>query len=383
MRLSITVSMRRIALHILLLLLSCLVIRADVLLPVPSGQYAVSHTTVKLVDESRADPFDPNYGKRAVMISLFYPVSRNDCQQTCPINYMPPTTAAILDAGLAQYDIPNGTFESFKLQVCCMVSEGGTKDVNKSPVVLFSPGLGFTRLAYNVYAQTLASAGYAVATIDHTYESMVVEYPDGSFTPGLNLSMDQPDLERYISIRVDDARFVLSQLGTDSIVKELVPDIRCAFNISQAAFYGHSAGGATAVAALQSDERFVGGVDLDGALFNINSDINQPVLLFGTPIHNSTNTPSWDHFKGWEKELVLSNARHITYGDMPLLIKQSGIPITDTLRSMIGTLDGARAFEVITTYIQAFMDFVLKGKNSSLFDGPSTEYPEMEVPTRE
>jgi len=43
-------------------------------LPVPIGQHAASYSTTKLIDETRTDPYDPDNGKRVVMVSLFHAI---------------------------------------------------------------------------------------------------------------------------------------------------------------------------------------------------------------------------------------------------------------------------------------------------------------------
>ena len=69
---------------------------------------------------------------------------------------------------------------------------------------------------------------------------------------------------------MSDASFVLAQLGQPSVVKLLVPGTQCASDVSKAAMYGHSLGGATAVAAVEKGSRLSGGADIDGTLFLIN-----------------------------------------------------------------------------------------------------------------
>jgi hypothetical protein len=44
----------------------------------------------------------------------------------------------------------------------------------------------------------------------------------------------------------------------------------------------------------------------------------------------------------------------------------------------IGTIRGIRALEIVSVYVTAFFDFALKGRNSTILDGPSAKYPEVE-----
>ncbi|OCL14414.1 PAF acetylhydrolase family protein [Glonium stellatum] len=338
------------------------------LIPKPNGPYSVSLNTMKLVDTSRIDPFAPTPTNRAVMISLFYPVEKESCRTTCAVDYMPPATAAFEDSHFAGA-LPNGTFEAFKLQVCCDVESGRDRGPEELPVILFSPGARTSRLFYSALAQSLASTGYVVVTIDHPYDADVVEFPDGALVFGVNISATMPTLEKALSTRVSDASFVLSQLGLPSVVEQLVPEAQCAFDVSKAAMYGHSLGGATAVAAIQNHSRFSGGADIDRSLLLINQDIYKPIILFGREDHNRSNDASWahawDYFKGWKQELDLSDSGHYTYTDAPLLVKLTGLTLPPDLAAVVGSLDGFRAFKIVTTYVGAFMDFVLKGLKRS------------------
>jgi len=269
------------------------------------------------------------------------------------------------------------------------------KGITESPVVLFSPGLGSSRLLYSALAQAVASAGYAVATIDHVYESPVVEFPDGTIVPGLNSSLLDPTipgvLDSLLSIRIADARFVLTQLGRKDVIQKLVPGATCGFNIKKgsAGFYGHSFGGATAIATLVQDGRFAGAANLDGSQYGNLTDTRKPALYFGraepSP-HNRTNdetwAAAWSHLKGWKREVALKQTEHISFGDVGLLVKlakAAGLPIPDEITSVIGTLDGARSFQIMRTVVQDFFDFTFRGVKSKLLNGEDKGYPEVVV----
>jgi dienelactone hydrolase len=365
----------------------------QILIPAPSGQYAVGRSTAKLVDTSRTDPYDPDHGNRNVMVSLFYPVERDSCEKTCLGDYLPPATTAYLDVvGSQQYGIPNGTLSAIKLQLCCETYPSANKNINRFPVVLFSPGLGSSRLLYSGIAQNLASNGYTVVTLDSTFESLIVEYPDGTYTTGLDASYwqsnstENPRLKALLNTRVEDGQFVLTQLGKEDVIKSLLPGAPCALDVKRAGFFGHSFGGATSIIALMQDPRIVGAINIDGFQWGNLTDTYKPALLFGradpSP-HNRTNDASWvtawDHFKGWRRELGLENSQHLTFMDVPLLYKLAGLPITDAVKQTFGNIDGERAYEVVNTYLRAFFDFAIKGKNSQLFEGPNEAYPEVRL----
>lgn len=138
--------------------------------------------------------------------------------------------------------------------------------------MLFQPGLTNSRLQYIYMAASLASAGYAVVTMDHTFKALVVEYPDGTYTEGVPESYWEYDkfpndelMEPTTDIRIADALFVLKELGQQNVVEKIIPGQRVALDIKRTAMFGHSFGGAAALASLTREGTpFTGAINLDG-----------------------------------------------------------------------------------------------------------------------
>lgn len=370
-------------------------ISAERVLPSPSGPYAVTYNTLQLNDDSRVDPLDPNHGQRRLMISSFFPVPSSACEETCTIPYMSHNTAAYVDVFFDRLgtQMPSGQLEKIQLQVCCKTTRQESNDVGTVPLVFLLNGFSNSRLVHSALAQQLASAGFAVITMDHTFESAVVEFPDGSLVPYLNDSSWNPAipgaLDPLQDIRLDDVRFVLSQLGSKEVVAKLIPGAPCGFNTERAAALGHSFGGSTSIKLIMDDSRFVGGLNLDGSQWGNLTDTERPGVLFGTtgvtPFpHNSTSDPTWaetlQHLKGWKAEIGLNNISHFGFTDISYLNGTGVLELPQGLPDvLLGPLNGRRSFQIVSTYATAFLDFVLRGKSTSLFDGPSEEFPEIVV----
>src|SRR2546423_1634478 len=88
------------------------------------------------------------------------------------------------------------------------------------PVVLYSPGAGDPRTWETTVVQDLASRGYLVVTIDHTYDSSEVEFPGGRVVDSLweqwfqeaQQNNDFPALaKKGFGVRIAATRFVLDQ----------------------------------------------------------------------------------------------------------------------------------------------------------------------------
>lgn len=378
---------RKVSTHIsneILLLLALFALAAAnvvAIIPKPQGKYGVSLTTMRLTDKTRIDPFSPDHQLRSVMVSAFYPIASANQGNTAIVDYMPPATAAIEDQFYSQYGLPNGTFETLKLSAC---EDDSQMAGCTFPVVLFSPGLGNSRLLYNAIAQSFASSGYIVVTIDHPYDSNVVEYPDGILVLAANIS-SEAQIELDVNTRAGDVSFVLDQLSLPSTVSQLLPWIKVGLRTDRVAIYGHSLGGATAAAAMLGDERIIGGANLDGTFFGsvIRLGLKRPFLVFGHEGKNQSTDPSWaaiwPKLHGFKLELMLHGAQHATFSDLPFLVKVLGLTqdLPAEVEALLGTLDGARALEIVSSYLVAFFDFALNGRTSGLLQGPTPAYPEV------
>lgn len=170
--------------------------QAAAFVPGPPGPYGVASRVLTLADDARQDPYSPQ-DKRRIIVSAFLPVDKSThaCQLDAAA-LMPPLTASVYNSQAVEGGLPNDTFSRFEIQYCKLPAKPrGSKDScrgGKFPVVLFSPGLGATRLAYSAGARALASHGRVVITVDHPHDAAVVEFPDGSVFYGA-VNQTDPD----------------------------------------------------------------------------------------------------------------------------------------------------------------------------------------------
>jgi hypothetical protein len=151
----------------------------------PSGPWPVSYHVVELTDESRWDPYAPKDSphKRRILTSFFVPnhVDQQKCEVD-KVDYLPPKTLEAYGNVAKSLGLPNTIFQGFQLEFCKASSK--KKRQPPLPVVIFSPGYGGSRLLSSAQAQSLASQGNVVITVDHPYEATVVEFPDGTVIYG-------------------------------------------------------------------------------------------------------------------------------------------------------------------------------------------------------
>jgi predicted dienelactone hydrolase len=188
---------------------------ARLVLPAPSGPYAVGTVALRLVDHARPDPWVASQPYRELMVSAFYPARDAAAYPVAP--QMSPAAAKHFDESLGTpvhqgWGIPAGKVDWAATPTHSHA--GAPAAPGRHPVVLYSPGLGDPRTLGTTLAEELASRGYAVVTIDHTYDASEVEFPGGRVEP-FKLPLDGDVLallKKVVSVRVADTRLVLDRL---------------------------------------------------------------------------------------------------------------------------------------------------------------------------
>ena len=366
----------------------------QLLLPKPKGTFEVGVGTTELIDASRYQPLTSVVEDRKIMVSLFYPVTSHLPVTT--VNYMPPETAAFEDSfQRTNFSLPspNGTFEKLALQVASKSPRN--QRIPDFPIVLFSPAEGTSRLFYNVIAQTIASQGYIVITIDAPHDVDIVQFNDGSvalINETAAVEETPADIEIAMTARAQDASFVLDQLSNTTVISQLIPGCLRALNTRKVAMFGHSLGGAATAAAMLNDSRIAGGIAIDGALFGpvVDEGLDKPFMFMAHTNHtradnNANSDPDnswfeiWPKLRAWKADIIVANSMHYTFSDFPIVLETLGIVPNATTAALLQVtgMDGMRALEIVTAYIGAFMDMVLKGKGEGILKGPVDEFPEV------
>ncbi len=176
------------------------------LVPGPTGPYSVALKVLPLTDTSRIDPYASPETQRRILLSAFLPVPDDKPGKPClkkAVPYMSPAVAEAYGQQAAEAGLPNTTFAMFDLELCELekACRPGRQERHSFPLVLYSPGLGASRELYGARARSLASNGYAVVTIDHPHDAIVVEFPDGTIIPAANIDdTNNTQLEEAVNV---------------------------------------------------------------------------------------------------------------------------------------------------------------------------------------
>ncbi|MDQ2714225.1 MAG: hypothetical protein M3Z08_04890 [Chloroflexota bacterium] len=368
--------------------------------PQLTGTYAVGRINYDLVDPSRREIFITNPdAKREIMVTVYYPAIPP--ASTRPAPYIEGKMAEILASkvqlpAIAIQLIHSHAYENVPIA-------GGT-----FPVIIFSPGIGTPPVEYTSAVEDLASHGYIVAAIYHTYSVPATVFADGRVAmindtgirsenelQGTSDAQTNKDRNTIGSVWVVDARFTLDQLTKFNIYDSL---LKGHLNLAEVGMYGHSFGGATAAEVCQIDMRFKACINMDGTAFAMTSSshITQPFMWMASDYSQVTDnqlqqiqmTRAEFNTKIQQRNgqrnafiaslkqgyvFLLKGSTHSTYITDEALLG----PVVPGMQDNLATIDGVRAVYVIDTYVSAFFDKFLKHVQTHLLNGNSPAYPEV------
>ncbi|GIO96925.1 carboxylic ester hydrolase [Paenibacillus lautus] len=255
----------------LAVLYSTIAVTLPLLLPVfkfekPTGPYKIGTVTYDWKDELREEANTPSPDdKRELMVQIWYPANSSAKGKQAPYVAHPD----IFEDGYSQaLHMPKQLFKSLGLIKTHAIK--GAELSNKEttyPVLLFSHGFNGVKNQNTFQIEELASHGYIVIGIDHTYYSTTSVFPDGrvvNFSPLEDSGYEY--LDQLNKVWVEDTMFVIDQVEKLAVND---PDHRFTGRIDtdNMGMFGHSYGGATAVQTLLKDPRLKAAINMDGGLF--------------------------------------------------------------------------------------------------------------------
>lgn len=333
-----------------------------VLLPAPTGEYLVGKRLYTVNVDATRD----------ILLHVYYPAM----EAGEPRPYIDPEVVAAWNTHPEQ-PLPGLAL----LTSTARTDAAPTAELERFPIVLFSPGLGIQPEFYAALLEDLASHGYLVAAINHTHTTYITPFADGRVEMA---TASLPDTESYDELVA----------ASDTLVAQTTADVQAALNMLESidfddpilagrlnfgyvGMFGHSFGGATAAEAAHLDDRIQVVLDMDGSIFGTvaNEGLNKPFMaLFAEESATAggvgallTNAP--DAYGMW-----IAGSTHYTFVTDVLLLP--GVPA-----DLIGTLEPARAVEVIRAAVRSFFDTYLQaGSAPAIFQVP-LDYPELTLRT--
>ena len=313
--------------------------------PAPTGSYPIETTKYTWVDESRIETFSDTGENRAITVDFWYPQ-----------NVM-----------------------------------------GKVPLVVFSHGaFGYSGSNQSTFAE-LASHGYVVASISHTYHAFITKDTSGKITlvnmAFLNSVMtvnarddeeqDYYDSHAWFDLRAADANFILDTITAYVNAANTNDPLFSIIDLEHIGAFGHSLGGASSAELGRERYDIDAVINLDGTMFGEETGVeNGKVILNSTPypvpllniyseyvydLAMKIVGDDWTNFYATRNaicayEIVFKNAGHLNFTDLPLfspaLAKLLGV----------GTIDAQYCIEKTNSIILEFFDCYLKGGATPNFE---------------
>jgi penicillin G amidase len=377
--------------------------------PETIGEYNVGTSAYYLVDETREETYTENPDDtRELNVRVWYPTETTTGTKAPyfsealgqAISPLVDPTEDEADLSQVVQGLPTNSFLN------APVAETETE----YPVLLFSHGLGALPEIYTTQAEALASEGYVVVSINHTYDSSISVFDDGRVIPQdaalTELTTGVTDLTgtevfellaEAVDIRTEDARFVLDELGDINAGDDPLGLFSGKLDLDKVGILGHSLGGTTAAETLALDERFLAGINQDGGLFGRNADasLTQPFMFINADRTNALqeDLPFFElqqaflaNLRGDGYDLSIAETEHNSFTDLPFLISSlvdAGIPL-DEIAGLTNFVEGSaiapeRALNITNDYTTAFFNRYLQDRDSSLLNERVTKYPDVEL----
>ncbi len=340
--------------------------------PEPMGPYKVGTANMTYESETRRELYGKTYNTpRKFVVQYYYPADRIGTRQAPLIE-----NGDVVEAGMSEtYGIPKPFLAYLsQLKSSAWYDTGVSENKRQYPIVVLSHGWkGFKNIHTNL-AEELASNGYIVASIDHTYGSVATVFQDGSSAKlnpaALPNRSESDDYLMYAGVLLEtckgdiletlDIIEEMNQIGSGSILSGRI-------NLDKISALGHSTGGGAAVKASIEDERIKAVIGMDAWVEPIEpnlilSGMKVPYLHMGS--------------EEWIGGLNASNLHMLLASsseDRWLITINRSLHTDFTLLSYLSPLSGYLGFtgmggdqsiEIQRELICSFMAYYVDGKNT-------------------
>ena len=162
-------------------------------LPSPDGQYIVGTDVIILEDKNRFETFTKETDDyRKIIVQIWYPATEPSDSIYPYLDYKDLKTPYIAKRLEVSEKIIN--------RVNSIKANGYYKAKprnNEFPIIIFSHGLGGNRIQNTANIESLASNGYVVFSIEHTYDSNITVFNDTTFAEFDSYLPDNVTIEKF------------------------------------------------------------------------------------------------------------------------------------------------------------------------------------------
>jgi predicted dienelactone hydrolase len=351
----------------------------------PSGSYAIGTRSMEITDSSRTETALAGSAKyRRLILQFWYPAEHGNFQKAA---YHPNPDYFVNQVHELFNNLPAVLLKRLARATTNSLAGASISPAEKNyPVIIYSHGMDGMRFMSTYQMEELASHGYIVVSIEHSFSATGTVFRDGSrggITP-----YEKMENEEFANGMV--AKWTADQIFTIDQLEKINQDTGNFFyqklDLSETGVLGFSFGGAVSTNTLVFDKRIKAGVNLDGFYYggNYSRGFQQPFMELRsepalpekvteadlTMSHLSRARWKWVWFDEWNKRInaytqgskadhyhfTVHGADHFSFCDLPLMAPFPWILSPKT----------TRIHELTNQYTLAFFDEKLKGIKSPL-----------------
>lgn len=355
--------------------------------PQPTGSFEVGTASFEIVDTSRQEVYGENPGgPRRIMVQVWYPAVES-ASETPVVSPWVENLGVVGPALSRQFGFPGFMLDHTRY-TDGHAHPGAEPLADPAPVVVYSHGWrGFRNVALN-QMESLASHGFMVVAVDHTYGSIAVEFPDGTVA---ELDEDAlPDSDAVGDAAYEEATetLVATYSGDVAAVLDALEmgsagpfgSLSTAADLDRVGVFGHSTGGGAAVRVCIVDDRCDAVLGHDAWVEPVPAEIRERALSVPALLIRS------DGWRGTDNDVLLR--RLAESGDRPVywlglvgashqdfVLPPMFSPISDRL-GVKGPIPAERAVKILDDYLVGFFSTHLLGTAGTTLD--ETPPPEVE-----
>jgi hypothetical protein len=309
-------------------------------------------------------PFAPPGVPRVLRVQVWYPAVARTGTPASP--YLGPAVARSVarDAGASAAQLAGIHTRS---------AGGALPARGRFPAIVFSPGYGEPSALYTGLLEDLASRGFVVLGVDHSYETSIVELPGGRLIRA-TLPRDPPSrpavVRAVIAARDADIALIRRRMG------KIVGRLHGTVDQASLGVFGHSLGGLTSAHAVAGGG-FACGADLDGSVFGSRTGIERPFMILTHSTRDASLRRFWNTLHGARYWFVLRGARHLDFSDWSWLYPRLTHRSPSGIASLLGTMGGLRAQDIERQYLGAFFGSCLQSQEEPLLRTDPPPFPEV------
>ena len=377
----------------LTLLLLAVSTALPILLPVPSipassGPYEVGTRIYELVDSSRREIYSGKEEARRFMIQVWYPSEISSSDQRAPWV----ADAEIFAPTLATYiDMPSFFLDHLGLVQMPAYRESKLAPSSTAyPVILFSHGWNGFNAQNSGQVIQLASHGYVVVGLQHTYGALITIFPDGTIAknnpsalPGGAGTEEYESAAQILSEQwAGDMGFALDFLELQN--NDETSSFHNLLDLSNVGVYGHSTGGGAAIEFCGTDIRCKALLGMDPFMRPVSYEVlenglSQPSFFmfsqrWADELDSRNNELFHKFIPGVEQSwgvITINGTAHYDFTDIPLLS-----PLAPQL-GLKGPINGRQVILIVNDYLLSFFNATLKDESTNLFSEGPGKYSEV------